>query len=1043
MDLRFLLLLACFFLSGFAALLYQTAWTRELSFVFGTSDLAVAVVLAAYMGGLALGASAAARFASRLRRPVLVYGILELAIALFALAVPLGIRALNFVYVALLRGGDRLPDEVSTGAALFQLVSAALVLVPPTALMGATLPLLARHAVRRAEQIGSRIGVLYAINTAGAIAGTLVAAFLLLPELGLRRTVWFGALLNALVFGLAALLARNAPLVEPTPQASEGEVAARPDPGGGLWILPAIALSGAVSFAYEVAWTRLLGQLLGASTHAFATMLASFLIGIALGSAVAARFASTRTRSAAGFALAQLGIAIASYGAFLLCDRLPDLAQWLGARPGAHLASVGVAVATLLPTTLCVGATFPFAVRVLAAGPQQAAAATARTYAWNTVGAIAGSLGAGFFLLPALGFEGTMSLAIAANLALALSAALLPSPRRWWVALPAAMAAVLLVAVPLAPPWRLLSSSPMDPWQARDSRIEHHAVGRTTTVMLLERGGRFQLTTGGLPESWIYPKGMLPQVGVAHWLGALPALLRPETRDLLVIGLGGGAMIELAPHSYESIDVIELEPEVLIANQRLSKQRARDPLADPRVRVVIGDARGALQLLDRQYDAIVSQPSHPWTAGASHLYTREFFSLVRSRLSPDGVFVQWVGIRFVDEELLGSLLAALSEVFPHVQVFRPHVHGFLFAASQQPIDVLDSIDRALSAAPDDWSRHGIHRIEDFASAWALDEQGVRAVAGSSPPNTDDLNFLAARSAQLRGDSLDPASARLLLDPHDPLRSADGLDRAALARSLVNRGQSERAIDVAMAGEGAAEEAALGWAELAAGRTGRATRHFVRALELDPESRDAVAGWVASQKLVLTTSGSVPEVEGVALDTSQRALIEGWQQAQAADWDAVARLDPELAAIEPGDGLFDAATRLRIAWRLARADEASAAQAQALADLLLLKAWSPYDALLRARAALRAGRPQDAWGSLQRIVLRASGNQRGRAIARRALEVARELPGDDYQRLRDSLEQLAQGRRPRRSPDDPEVRAGRRADPDSDSLDSEGPESEGP
>ena len=228
MDPRFVLLLACFFLSGFAALVYQTAWTRELSFVFGTSALAVAAVLAAYMGGLALGAAAAARFAKRLRRPVLVYGVLELAIAVCALLVPWGIRGVNAVYVVLLGGGSALPEGGSTAATLLQLAGAFAVLLPPTAFMGATLPLLARHAVHREEEIGSRVGVLYAVNTAGAVAGTLCAAFWLMPELGLRRTVWAGAALNAVVFGLAVRLARRATLPPaPRPARASAPVAAQ------------------------------------------------------------------------------------------------------------------------------------------------------------------------------------------------------------------------------------------------------------------------------------------------------------------------------------------------------------------------------------------------------------------------------------------------------------------------------------------------------------------------------------------------------------------------------------------------------------------------------------------------------------------------------------------------------------------------------------------------------------------------------------------------------------------------------------------------
>jgi spermidine synthase len=576
MDVRFLLLLACFFVSGFAALLYQTAWSRELSFVFGTSELAIVAVLAAYMGGLALGSALAARFAHRLRRPVLAYGLLELAIAVCALLVPLGIHGVNAAYVGLLGGAD-LSASGSTAATLLQLAGAFAVLLPPTAFMGATLPLLARHAVHREDEIASRVGALYAVNTAGAIAGTLCAAFWLMPAFGLRRTEWMGAAMNALVFGLAALLARRAPLAE-TPPASESRSAV----AGFHWILPAILVSGSVSFAYEVMWTRLLGHLLGSSVQAFATMLASFLLGIALGSAFAARHAATRERAAFGFSVSQLGIAVTSYAAFALADRLPELSTRLGAGPAAPLASAGVAGAVLLPITLCIGATFPFAVRVLARDPEHTAAATARVYSWNTVGAIFGALGAGFFLLPGLGFDGMLATGVLVSLALAALAALATPPRRLVPAALAAAAAVALMLLPARVPWNILRSSPLSGLTARGEKIVYSAVGRTSTVLMLEKETRYQILTDGLPESFIHRRGALPEINVAQWLGALGGMVRPDARDVLVVGFGGGMALELMPGSYQSVDVIEIEPEVVEANRRISADRAIDPLAAAR-----------------------------------------------------------------------------------------------------------------------------------------------------------------------------------------------------------------------------------------------------------------------------------------------------------------------------------------------------------------------------------------------------------------------------------------------------------------------------
>lgn len=999
MDLRFVLLLACFFLSGFAALLYQTAWTRELSFVFGTSDLAVAAVLGAYMGGLALGAAAAARLANRVRRPVLVYGVLELAIALCALAVPLAIRGLNALYIALLGGGDDLGASGSSAALAFQLASAFAVLLPPTALMGATLPLLARHAVHRDDEIAPRIGFLYAINTTGAIAGTLCAAFWLMPELGLRGAVWVGAAMNALVFVLAALLARQAPLAEPDAQP---EGAPRPAAAeGASWILPAVALSGVVSFSYEVLWTRLLGQLLGASIHAFATMLASFLLGIALGSAIAAPLAGSRQRARSAFALAQLGIAITAYFAFSLADRLPDLAEAVGAGPDAALPSVLVAMASLLPVTLCIGATFPFAVRVLARDPDDAASATARIYAWNTVGAIIGSIAAGFFLLPKLGFTGTLTFGVMASLALALLAALSAAPRRTVIAGVAAACVLAVLVAPVEPPWKLLSNSPLT-GRTHQGDITRHAVGRTTTVMVYDQKGRYRLTTDGLPESRIDGHGIVPEINVAQWMGALPALLRPGTRDLLVIGLGGAVTLELLPERYDQVDVIELEPEVLESNQAIASLRANDPLSDPRIEVHLGDARGTLQLASREFGGIVSQPSHPWTAGASHLYTREFFSLVRSRLAPDGVFVQWIGIRFLDEALLRSVLAALLEAFPHVELFLPRPYGLLFVASEQPIDVPGAAREVLANSPEDAARLGLLLPEQMMAAWALDERGVRALAEGAPPNTDDHNLLAARSSRLGDGRFEPDTLRSVLAAHDPLERLESADRAAVVRALVRGNQVERAKDVAAATPGDAdEEIALGWVELLNGQTGRASRHFARARELAPEAESGLDGLAMSRRLPLTTQDLDVDSLPIAADPARRAVIEGWRHNYRKEWGELAALEEELAAIGPDRGLYNEATRLRAIWRVEIGDPDDARDALELTERLLLRSWSARNAFLRARAGALAGEPRETWGALRGLA-----DRRGqhRELVRRGLPLAKELPeGEPYDSLRVDLD----------------------------------------
>jgi spermidine synthase len=971
------LVLACFFFSGFSALLYQTAWTREFSFVFGTSDLAVAAVLAAYMGGLAAGSAIASRVAHRLTRPILAYGILELGIALFALAVPGGMRLITAVYVAVLGGGET-ASEPGGIASFFRLGTAFILLLPPTALMGATLPLLARHAVRRDEEVGPRIGSLYAMNTAGAIAGTVCAAFLLLPAIGLRQTVYAGAAVNALVFAGAALLARRAAAPPPA------EPDRRGDALRGRWILPLMAFSGAASFVYEVMWTRLLSQILGGSVYAFATMLASFLLGIALGSAVAGRIARTARRATTGFAWSQIGIAVLSIAAFRTADSLPAMARALGAGATAgDLANAGISAAVLLPFALCIGATFPFAVRVVVERPERSASATARVYAWNTVGSIVGAIAAGFLLLPRFGFQGTLVIGCATNLGLAAVAALAARPRRKAPLAAAAAVGALLALHPIAAPWQLLRSSPFRPLPI-DGPIEFFAVGRSSTVMLADRGEDWQLYTNGLPESLIARPGRLPgRSPEARWLGFLPVLLRPEAERALLIGLGGGIALEGMPSVLDPVDVVELEPEVVAANQHIGALRDADPLGSPRVRLVVNDARGALMLSSTRYDAIVSQPSHPWTAGASHLYTKEFFELAKERLTEDGVFVQWIGIRFVDEALLQTLLATLGQVFAHVQVYRPVPPALLFAASDAPFDLPSGTAAALRVAGEDLARYGVELPEDAAAALVLDDSGARAFAGAAPINTDDRNLLATRSARLDAQAaLDAPEADRLLAPFDPLPAlVQSLDPLRLVRRLASARHFERATKLAQGLNALDREIALGW--IAAGKNLRraAARHFELALTRDPSSGEAQAG------RFLMRIHPVGDDAPARIRLFQRARTHF----EAREFEALADLDAALAEPGPDDPLFPMACQLRAEWRLADGGTTRAIEALSIIDRVIVRGTRIHDYMIRARAGIAAGRPEATRAALGYVSRRLA--PAGRNIAREAIALVDALPPD--------------------------------------------------
>lgn len=976
---RFLLLSSCFFLSGGAGLVYQTAWIQQFTLVFGASELALVTVLSSYMGGLALGAWLAARWVSRVRRPVLTYGLLELGIALAALGVPIAITAAGRLQTWILGTADLTSDHSNWSSTLFYLLCSGLILLVPTALMGATLPLLARHAVHRDREIGTRIGLLYTANTAGAAAGALATAFLFLPRIGLGTTIWIAAAMNLLVFIAAVFLARGNPR-----RYLGGALPLRTKSSGVPWILPAMLVSGTVSFCWEVLWTRLLTSLLGGSIYAFATMLASFLIALALGSALAAVLATSRQRARQGFALAQILIAGLSLAAFAAIDYLPALmGRWVET-PGAGIALTGtvltahpgiaglLSAAFLLPGGMAIGSTFPFAVRILAKDASDAAAASARTLVWNTLGAIGGTFATGYIVLPQLRFAGTAAIAAALSLLLAVAATLVVRPRRHALGAVAVTGLLVLLLAPPTTPWRMLRYMPLT---ARNTRhkVIYYGVGRSATVMLHQAQGEWRLTTNGLPEASIQSNAY--RAGrhlAARWLGLLPLALRPETGSLLVVGLGAGVTVENIPASVRSLHVVELEREVVRANQHLAGVRRHDPLADPRLRLHIDDARGALRLTRQRFDAIVSQPSHPWTSGASNLYTREFFALVRERLEPSGVFVLWMGLHFVDEDLMRSLVATAADVFPYVELYQPGSNAVLIIGSARPFDVTATAEQAIAGARLQWREIGVLRREDILAARVLDNAGARLFAQGAPCITDSRNLLRMRSPAVMRNPVIAAGPGRLLAPFEPnLAAIDNIDHLYMVRRLIRQGAIQRARRLAGAlSDPADQQAAIALVELARGRRPQARRALDHALQLNPSSGEARAALLELSRVNITSG--LPFTIPTDLTPEQAMIVEGWRLNAAGDWQGVRRLESRLDGIEPRHPLYPSATRLRARWRIASENDARVREALDLLLPLLAPAPRPRDLLLRARAGATIGESHIALGSISEVLMQRRG-----------------------------------------------------------------------
>lgn len=1020
-------------LSGVAALIYQTAWTRQFAILFGTSEPAVATVLAAYMGGLALGALIAERFLPRVTRPVLTYALLEAGIAASAIfVVPWLLRFADTAFQAMFGGQPAPPSSEEAGTTIFYLLSAFIALALPTTLMGATLPMLARYAVCEESQIGKRIGMLYAMNTAGAVVGALITAFVLLPDFGLGGSVRVGAVVNIAVFLLAWALAQRTPSLAPptgyavdaprfvAPRAPRYSLRQFPGPA---WVLPLMLLAGAVAFHQEVLWTRMLAHVVGSSIYAFGVMVASFLTGIALGGGIGAALARDRERAASGLGGALILAAVSAAAAYLLLERLlPDDAGLM--RNRLELLSVPVplnalfSALLLLPMTIAIGMTYPLAVRVLAHDTDDAAPASARVYSWNTVGAIVGSLAAGFVLIPALRYEGAIRVAVYASAALGVLALWLLVPVKRTVAIAVSLLACAVLFFMPEKPEKLLVTSPLN---VGIGRILHYDVGRSASVVLLAKDGGFALRTNGLPEALMDTPGMPPRFSGENWLSPLAVIARPNARDMLIVGFGGGVVVEGVPPAISNIDVIELEPEVIAANRQVSAHRRRDPLADPRVNVIANDARGALRLTSRRYDAIVSQPSHPWTAGASHLYTREFMQLARDHLTADGVFVQWMNVIFMDEALLRSLTATLLSVFPEVRVYHPDPNTLVFLASAAPLDLETQVARTglpLRAAPLHYARFGINNAEDLVAALVLDTDGARRLSAGSPLITDDDNRIATSSVFEWGRGMNADTAGRVFAPFDPLQRPDSFVFGTLRGSLnftyiVRRNTVFTLLDPSLVDRVGRLSNILGdtpdgiYARasyyLMRGQPQRASELLRIGIEEHPASEslrlEFLRGWFGT----LAHGRAEPEIVEVAngLHEPAKTILRAAQLAARRDWQEVAALDDVLATVPWTHPWYGETVELRAKWRTlvtsAGLKRRFGDEAVQMIDRLAIMNSSLAVLVLRARAGITAERPDVAIESVSSYARTAAAMANARTIPledlRNDVEVSRAILGE--------------------------------------------------
>jgi spermidine synthase len=668
-------LLVLFVGSGCAALIYEIVWFQLLELVIGSSAVSLGVLLGTFMGGMCLGSLVLPRVISARHHPLRVYAVLELGIGLIGLLVLFGMPLISGVYTAWAGSG--------MVGILVRSVVAGLCLLPPTILMGATLPAIARWLETTPEGV-SWLGFFYGGNIGGAIVGSVLAGFYLLRVYDNAVTTFAAVALNVVVATLGLVIARRTPYEAPVAPVTE----IRPASGAGLVYL-VIAMSGMTALSAEVIWTRILSLLFGATVYTFSLILAAFLVGLGIGSSLGSAIARNIARPRLALAWCQLLLCVAiAWTAHTLTESLPywPINPSISTDPWYTMQLDMVrCLWAVLPPALLWGASFPLALASVATAGQDPARLVGGVYAANTVGAIVGSLGASLVLVQLIGSQHSQQVLIVISM---IAGLLMLEPVAGSEAKPirSQIPGMIMVAVAIAIGALLI-------------RTVHEVPG------LLIAYGRYAATRTNQASEIIYKgEGMMASVAVSRlsdgvlnyhnagkvqassepqdmrlqrMLGHLTTLIPEQPRSIMVIGFGAGATAGAASidPAVERQLIVEIEPLVPKVVSTYFSEHNFDVARNPKVRIQIDDARHYLQTTKEKFDGITSDPLDPWVKGAAMLYTREFFEEVKRHLNPGGVVTLFVQLYESSPDAVKSELATFFEAFPNGVVFGNTTNG--------------------------------------------------------------------------------------------------------------------------------------------------------------------------------------------------------------------------------------------------------------------------------------------------------------------------------------------------------------------------------
>jgi spermidine synthase len=722
-----------FTLSGFAGLIYESIWSHYLKLFLGHAAYAQTLVLALFMGGMALGSGLAGHFATRIRRAMLGYAAAELVIGLMALTFhgTFGTVTTWAFDVLLPTLGSPLSIEIAKWSI------ATLLILPPSILLGTTFPLMSGGIMRRyGDSQGRSLPALYFTNSLGAAIGVLASGFLLIENLGLPGTILTAGMVNVLLAVMVWLLSQSRTEAGGTVELPRGAAGANLSPFRLLYL--AAFVTGAASFVFEIAWIRMLTLAVGASTHSFEVMLSAFILGIALGGLLLTVWQKRILKPGQVLAWVIVAKCLLALGAVMFYPWLLDLVRWLHQGLGRTaqgyslfvMGSYGVSVLMMVPTAICAGMTLPLITRsLLAQGAGEPA--VGRVYAANTLGAIVGTIlatHAGLELLGVKGLTGAAAL-VEAVLAVCLLrySATLGGLRLLRPALPIAFVFIFYGFFFALDPLKMASGVYRDGqfFTPDAARILSHHHGKTATISVIESAGVRDIRTNGKTDASVNLMEGAPPSADEHTMALaaiLPFIYSADAKRVANIGFGSGLTTHalLGNPSITEVDSIEIE-RAMIEGARLFRPRNELAYTDPRSRIHIEDAKTFFASRQSRYDIIISEPSNPWVSGVATLFSEEFYRRVRSHLADDGLLVQWLQLYETDPRIVASIMKALGGAFSDYVIHHSAGGDVIIVAKAKGALNAPLADPFLVPA---W-KETLNRL-GYAS---LDELGLTRVAG--------------------------------------------------------------------------------------------------------------------------------------------------------------------------------------------------------------------------------------------------------------------------------------------------------------------------